>query len=735
MDSLKGRIVDIVYQNEDTGYSIIRVFVDSGEAYVLTGTMPLVNCGEFIEAEGTWVDHPVYGRQFKVQSYEKTMPDKEDDILAYLSSGVVKGIGKALAKRIVKAFGEHTMDVIVENPERLSQVKGISESKAMEISRSFVAQRNMQEVVTFFAQIGLSATMAYKVYNSLGALCVTMVRANPYVLANPDYRIGFRTVDRIAAEMGYDMASPNRVEAALRNCLVTMSMNGFTCMVAEDLVSSTANALSMDGDVVREVLGAMLDSRKLACLDIDGQLRVYTTELHRAETRTAGRLKEMSNREYYDKDRLQRRLEVIGGNETICGAPLSEEQLSAAQMAIDKGVVVITGGPGTGKTTTIRCLVELFEGCGMNVALGAPTGRAAKRMSEAAGIEAKTIHRMLDIGYSDQNKSRYIFSRDENNPLEADVVIIDEMSMMDILIMEALLVALKPDCRLILVGDVDQLPSVGPGKVLMDIIQAQVCPVVHLTLVYRQAAESMIITNAHKINNGEMPECNVKDKDFYFISANSTDNLYSKIVTLCKEKLPTTFGFNPATDIQVISPTRKGDAGVIELNKILQEALNPKAINKAEKKHGDVLFRVGDKVMQNKNNYDLECYRPGRIEAEFGVYNGDMGIIREINNSLGTMTVELSDGRICSYEYSNLDELEQAFATTVHKSQGSEFPCVVLVLYGGPQMLQNRNLLYTAVTRAKKLLVVVGLQETMANMVRNKSRSIRLSSLRELLES
>ena len=735
MDSLKGRIVDIVYQNEDTGYSIIRVFVDSGEAYVLTGTMPLVNCGEYIEAYGNWVDHPVYGRQFKVQSYEKTMPDTEEDILAYLSSGVVKGIGKALAKRIVKAFGQRTMDVIEENPERLAQVKGISGSKALEISRSFVAQKNMQEVVTFFAQIGLSANMAYKVYNSLGTLCINMIKSNPYVLANPDYRIGFRTVDRIAAQMGYDMTSPNRVEAALRNCLVTMSMNGFTCMVAEDLVNSAANALSVETDAVKCVLESMLENRKLSCEKIEGQFRVYTLELHKAETRTAKRLKEMAAREYFDTEVLERRLKAIKDNETICGVNLSEEQLLAVQSAIDKGVVVITGGPGTGKTTIIRCLVELFEGCGLDVVLGAPTGRAAKRMSEAAGVEAKTIHRLLEIGYSDANKSKYIFNRDENNPLDADVVIIDEMSMMDILLMEALLVGIKPDCRLILVGDVDQLPSVGPGKVLQDIIQSKVCPVAHLTLVYRQAKESMIITNAHRINNGEMPECNVKDKDFYFISAGTVENLYSKIVSLCKDKLPTTFGFDPDTDIQVISPTRKGDAGVVELNKVLQDALNPKTLNKVEKKHGEVLFRVGDRVMQNKNNYDLECYRPGRIEAEFGVYNGDMGIIREINNTLGTMTVELSDGRICTYEGSTLEEIEQAFATTVHKSQGSEFPCVILVLYGGPQMLQNRNLLYTAVTRAKKLLVVVGLQGTMANMVRNKSRSIRLSSLRELLES
>ncbi len=733
MDSLKGRIVDIVFKNEDTGYSIVRVFVDSGEAYVLTGTMPLVNCGEFIKAWGDWVDHPVYGRQFKVQSYEKTMPDNEEDILVYLSSGVIKGVGKALAKRIVRHFGSRTMDVLTEDPDRLAEVKGISINKAREVSRSFVAQKNMQDVVTFFAQLGLSATVAYKVYNSLGALCVDMVKTNPYVLANPEYRIGFRNVDRIAAQMGYDMTSPNRVEAGLRNMLSTMSMNGYTCVEAEILVNSAASALTMDTEAVGQTLNNMLNSRTLNALEYEGQQRVYMPDLYRAETRTARRLRELGDRQFCDTEVLQRRLAAIRGDQQICGALLSEEQIAAAENAINRGVVIITGGPGTGKTTAIRCMVELFEGCGMEVALCAPTGRAAKRMAEASGADAKTVHRMLEIGYSDQTKSRYIFNRDETNPLDADVVIVDEMSMMDILLMEALLMALKPGCRLILVGDADQLPSVGPGKVLQDIIESQVCPVVHLTRIYRQAAESMIITNAHRINKGQLPECNVKGSDFYFIPANGTENLYNKIVSLCKDKLPSTFSLDPVADIQVISPTRKGEAGVGELNRVLQQALNPKTLTKAEKKYGDVVFRVGDRVMQNKNNYDMECYRPGQIEAEFGVYNGDMGTIREINNSMGTMTVELTDGRFCTYSHANIEELEQAFATTVHKSQGSEFPCVVLVLYGGPQMLQNRNLLYTAVTRARKMLVVVGLQDTMERMVRNKSRSERLSSLRELL--
>lgn len=734
MDSLKGRIVDIVFQGEDTGYAIIRIFAESGEACVLTGTMPLINCGEYIEATGNWVEHPVYGRQFKVQSYEKTLPQSEDDVLVYLSSGVVRGVGKALARRIVRQFGEHTMDVIVEQPDRLAEVKGISLSKAREISESFVAQRAIQEVVTYFAQIGLSANVAYKVYNSLGALCLPLVQTNPYILANPEYKIGFRHVDQIAAQIGYDMDSPNRMEAALRNCLSAMSMNGHTCLEDYSLINTTADMLNADPECLLPVLENMLSARKLIGLDIDGHRRIYLPDLYNAEMGVAKRLLELVPAEFPDTEMLERRLVRMVGNSFLCGAELSDEQLSAVKSAICRGVTVITGGPGTGKTTTIRCMVELFEGSGLVVSLAAPTGRAAKRMTETSGAEAKTVHRMLEISYTDQTKTRFVFNRDRNNPLDADVVIVDEMSMMDIQLMEALLVAIKSGCRLVLVGDADQLPSVGPGKVLQDIMDSGICPVVYLTQVYRQAAESMIITNAHRINQGEMPICNVKDKDFYYIPAHSSETLYGKIITLCKDKLPATFGFNPTTDIQIITPTRRGDAGVAELNKVLQQALNPKALHKTERKMGDVVFRVGDRVMQNKNNYDMECYRVGQIEAEYGVYNGDLGTIREINNASGTITVELTDGRFCTYDHSNIEELEQAFATTVHKSQGSEFPCVVLVLFGGPRMLQNRNLLYTAVTRARKLLVVVGLQETMATMVRNKSKSERMSSLREMLE-
>ncbi len=735
METVRGRVLDIVFSTEDTGYAVIRIFTDKAEAYVLTGTMPFVNCGETIEAEGEWTDHPSYGRQFKVKTFSKTMPDRKDDMILYLSSGVIRGVGKAMAQRIVKHFGTATMDVMLSQPERLAEIKGISPRKAAEIGESFRENQAMQGIISFFAGLGLSTGVAFKARNKLGALCVNAVRNNPYLLADPDFRIGFRNVDKIARDMNYDMDSVNRTEAAVRYMLAAMSMNGSTCMERDELARVVADNIGSDRERVAEVIDDMTLSAKLMGLEMSGAKRVYTPELYRAEVSASRILSRLAPVTFDGVGGILSRLAEMSGDETLCGAKLSEEQTDAVRNVVTRAVSVVTGGPGTGKTTIIKCIVELFSSFGFQVALAAPTGRAAKRMSEASGWEAQTIHRMLEIGYTDDTKSKFIFRRDEGNPLDADVLIIDEMSMMDIQIMEATLKALKPGSRLVLVGDADQLPSVGPGKVLQDIMDSGVCVVTRLTQVYRQAAESMIIMNAHRINRGEQPIVNAAGKDFFFVDAHSRESLYSRLILLCREKLPKVFGMNPDTDIQVITPTRQGDAGVGALNRVLQEALNPPALNKAEKKAGDTVFRVGDRVMQNRNNYDMVCTRPGRIDEEYGVYNGDLGVIRRINNVIGTVEVELSDGRTCVYDSSNIEELEQAFAVTVHKSQGSEFPCVVLVLFGGPVKLQNRNLLYTAVTRAKQLLVVIGIDKVMANMVSCERPSDRLSSLRELLVS
>lgn len=731
LEVVEGTVEDIIYTNEANGYTVCEI--SSGkEMLTAVGYMPFINAGETIKASGRWVSHPDYGEQFKVELYEKVLPKTEDAIGKYLASGIVKGVGPATAARIVAKFGISTLEIISSEPQRLAEIKGISLDKANAIGKALDEQRGLREVVMFLQEYGINPSVCIKIYKAYADMAVQWIKENPYRLCDEIFGIGFKTADRIALKLGIDPSSEFRVKSGIKYLLSRAASNGHSYMPKSILKEHAGDLLGSETPDIENALISLIFDKAVITEKCNDNNRIYLSLFYYAEQSVCKRLLDLSQTMFAaELDDFEDKLERLQKKE---GIELARMQREAIREAMTSGVLVITGGPGTGKTTIIKSIIRLLSDDGYRVALAAPTGRAAKRMTEATGFESRTIHRLLEIGFT-VDDDELLFQRNENNPLEADVIIIDEMSMVDILLMNHLLKAIPPGSRLILAGDADQLPSVGAGNVLDDIIGCNVIKTVRLTEIFRQAQESMIIINAHRINKGEAPLLNTRDKDFFFVSRRSLESIVRTVVDLCSRRLPETYGFDPMKDIQVLSPTKKGPAGVINLNPELQKMLNPPDRKKAEKVSRNYVFREGDRVMQVKNNYALrwEKLEDRRIEGT-GVFNGDVGVIREIDEEAQSIKVLFDDERVVEYDYSILDEIEPAFAVTIHKSQGSEFPVVVMPVFVGPHVLMTRNLLYTAVTRAKKMVVLVGDEESLQMMVENKREAFRYSGLSDKLK-
>ncbi|MDO4444359.1 MAG: ATP-dependent RecD-like DNA helicase [Bacillota bacterium] len=737
-DTIEGYVEHIIFRNEDNGYTVLNLMSEGSEV-TCVGIFEYVSEGELLELHGTYVEHATYGQQLKVDSYETKIPEDTIAMERYLGSGAIKGIGAALAARIVRRFGEDTMRILDEEPERLAEVKGISEAKAREIAQQVAEKSEMRSAMMFLQQYGISVALGVKIYGKYGSRVYSVLRENPYRLAEDIQGIGFRIADEIAGRIGIHTDSDYRIKSGLFYVLSLAAGEGHVYLPEEVLLSRASEILGVEASFMeKHVMDLAMDRKVVIKEEISGEERrriVYASQYYYLELDTARRLIELNIENDEDEYKIRKRLEFI---EKKNGLELETEQRNAVVEAVRNGVLVITGGPGTGKTTTINALIQYFELEGMDIYLAAPTGRAAKRMTETTGYEASTIHRLLELtGMMEESSAAAHFERNEENPLEADVIIIDEMSMVDISLMHALLTAVQVGTRLILVGDVNQLPSVGPGRVLKDIIDSQCFCVVKLNKIFRQATESDIVVNAHKINAGQEISINNNSKDFFFLKRYDADVIVASIVYLVQKKLPPYVEAKPL-DIQVLTPMRKGLLGVERLNEVLQKYLNPADKKKREKEHGGGLFREGDKVMQIKNNYQLEWEIRGKynipVEKGVGVFNGDMGIVHEINTYAETMTVVFEECRYVEYTFKQLEELELAYAVTIHKSQGSEYPAVILPLLGGPKMLMSRNLLYTAVTRAKRCVTVVGSEVTFQAMIHNKQEKSRYTSLDQRIQ-
>lgn len=726
MEKLAGYVEHIIYRNTDNGYTVLNL-VSGEDEITCVGIFSTIAEGENIEATGDYTDHPTYGTQFKVVSFEEKAPEDQEAIERYLGSGAIKGIGLAMAARIVRRFKEDTFRIIEEEPERLAEVKGISERKAMEIASQVNEKRDLRQAMIFLQQFGITMNLAVKIYNKYGQEVYGILKENPYRLADDIEGVGFRTADDIAAKAGIRTDSDFRVRSGILYTLLQASGEGHTFLPQEELTAKTSELLGIDKDIIEKNYMDLSIDRKIIMKQSGEQTQIYSASFYYMEANTATMLRELDIAYDVADAEIEQRIHNI---EKQTGMQLDEHQVQAVKEAVRNGLLVITGGPGTGKTTTINTIIRYFEMEGMDIFLAAPTGRAAKRMSETTGFEARTIHRMLELNGGMEGSAG--FERNETNPLETDLVIIDEMSMVDITLMNSLLKAIAPGTRLILVGDINQLPSVGPGSVLKDIIQSEAFNVVMLTKIFRQASTSDIIVNAHKINRGEEVSLDNKSMDFFFLKRYEADIIINVVLQLVKQKMPKFVDATPY-DIQVLTPMRKGLLGVERLNGILQQYLNPPDKSKREKEHGDMVFREGDKVMQTKNNYQLEWEIRTKfgliVDKGMGIFNGDMGIITEINDFAETLTVEFDEGRKVEYSYKLLDELELAYAITIHKSQGSEYPAVVIPLLSGPSMLMNRNLLYTAVTRARKCVTLVGNDTTFNQMIQNTSQQKRYSGL------
>lgn len=729
-EMINGYVDHIIYRNADNGYTVLVMICDEEEV-TCVGTFSDIAEGENIEAHGSYTDHPTYGRQFAVKSFEEKAPKDEMAIERYLGSGAIKGVGIALAARIVRRFKSDTFRIIEEEPERLAEVKGISERKAMEIADQVNAKRDLRQAMIFLQQYGISTTLAVKIYNTYGQEIYGILKENPYRMADDVEGVGFRTADEIASRVGIRTDSDFRIRSGIQYALLQASNEGHTYLPMPELTQRASNLLQIEPEYIEKHYMNLAMDRKIIMRQVDDTTQIYASSFFYMEANTATMLKQLNASFEVPDIEIEERLRQI---EKQTKMDLDEHQVEAVKEAVRNGLLVITGGPGTGKTTTINTIIRYFELEGMDIFLAAPTGRAAKRMSETTGFEARTIHRMLELNGGMEGNAG--FERNEQNPLETDVIIIDEMSMVDISLMYALLKAIAAGTRLILVGDVNQLPSVGPGSVLKDIIDSNEFHTVKLTKIFRQASTSDIIVNAHKINRGEPVSLDNKSMDFFFLKRYEADKIINVTLQLIKQKLPKFVGASEY-DIQVLTPMRKGLLGVERLNGILQMYLNPADKRKREKEHGSTIFREGDKVMQTKNNYQLEWEIRSKyglcIDKGTGIFNGDMGIIEEINDFAETLTVSFDEGRMVEYPYKLLDELELAYAVTIHKSQGSEYPAVVIPLLSGPRMLMNRNLLYTAVTRAKKCVTIVGNDTTFHQMIENNSQLKRYSGLRDRL--
>ena len=731
VESLAGYVEHIIYRNADNGYTVLNL-VSGEDEITCVGIFSAIAEGENIEAQGEYTEHPTYGQQFKVTSFEEKAPEDEEAIERYLGSGAIKGIGLAMAARIVRRFKEDTFRIIEEEPERLAEIKGISNRKAMEIASQVNENRDLRQAMIFLQQYGITMNLAVKVYQAYGQDVYGIIRENPYRLADDIDGVGFRTADEIAARVGIRMDSDFRVRSGILYTLLQASGEGHTYLPETELTPRASKLLNVTAEQVEKQYMDLAIERKIILKQMEDQTQIYAASFYYMEANTATMLKRLNVSYDVSDAEIEQQ---IRGIEKKSGMTLDEHQVTAVKEAVRNGLLVITGGPGTGKTTTINTIIRYFELEGLEIFLAAPTGRAAKRMSETTGFEARTVHRMLELNGGAEGSGG--FERDESNPLEADVIIVDEMSMVDISLMYSLLKAISVGTRLILVGDVNQLPSVGPGSVLRDIIQSHACNVVMLTKIFRQASTSDIIVNAHKINHGEEVILDNKSMDFFFLKRYDADVIINVVLQLIKQKLPKFVDATPY-DIQVLTPMRKGLLGVERLNGILQRYMNPPANDKVEKEYGSTVFREGDKVMQTKNNYQLAWEIRTKfgltVDKGLGIFNGDMGIIRQINDFAEQMIIEFDEGRMVEYPYKLLDELELAYAITIHKSQGSEYPAVVIPLLSGPMMLMNRNLLYTAVTRARKCVTLVGNEVTFQQMIQNTSQQKRYSGLCDRLK-
>lgn len=730
--SITGTITEIIYTNEENGYTVCEIYNKDDKDFVATGYMPYVNEGENIEMHGVWITHPEYGEQFSVRDYKTVLPSDKTAILQYLSSGIIPGIRSATAKKIVDAFGEDVFNILLTCPEKLSEIKGITKAKAITFGEEFQKLQSVSEIVLFLQQFNISAKLSAVVHRTLGADAVAKIKQNPYILCNQIDGISFKTSDNIAHVLGFAKNSSERIGAFIKYTLLNAAYtSGHTYLPKEVLIEHTMGHLDITYAEADASLSNLTLDKDLFIDTINGVSACYLMSLLSAELYVARRICSLAaaDQKYtMSVDDARKKINEIAAEDGII---LAKEQQNAVLSAVTDGCIVITGGPGTGKTTTLNTIIKMMKHLKLKLALAAPTGRAAKRLSEVSHVEAKTIHRLLGVVKNDGERT-VLFSKNEENPLSADVIIVDEMSMLDINLMNALLRAVKPGAKLIMVGDCDQLPSVGPGNVLRDIINSGTIPVIRLEHIFRQAQESMIVVNAHRINRGDMPIFQNDNSNFFFMRRSMPTYIASTIAELYKSRLPNTYNINPINSIQVLSPSRKGIAGVVSLNSILQEEINPPDYMKNEYVRGNTVFRVGDKVMQTKNNYDVEWVKDNGEEG-MGIFNGDIGIIQKISSIDKKLYIIFDDDKNVEYDFSNIDELELAYAITVHKSQGNEFPFVIIPVCSFSPFLMYKNLLYTAITRAKEMVILVGTEESVVKMIKNTSKAKRYSGLLEKL--
>lgn len=735
MEQVKGYVEHIIYRNDDNGYTVMNL-MNGEEEIVCVGNFRTIDLGETLEVSGNYTEHPMYGMQLKAESYRVVEPDDEAGMERYLASGAIKGIGAALASRIIKKFGKDTFRVIEEEPERLAEIKGISEKKAREIAVRMEEKKDMRSAMVFLQKYGISDAMAVRIYNTYGEGIYGVMRENPYRLAEDVGGIGFRAADEIARKAGIHMDSDYRIRSGILYALAQSMAEGNIYLPENILLERCTSLLEVDKEGIEPQISNLAMEKKIV-VKLADEKRIYAASAYYEELNCAKMLHDLNismtqgnGWEASEEKRVQQRISMLEKTQKI---RLDELQKQAVLESIKNGIMILTGDPGTGKTTTINTMIGYFAEEGMDIFLAAPTGRAAKRMTEATGYEAKTIHRLLELnGASVEEKRLAKFERNEENPLEADVIIIDEMSMVDIHLFQALLKAIMPGTRLVMAGDINQLPPVGPGQVLRDLIDSGCFPKVMLQKIFRQAEESDIVVNAHRIHEGKNIALDNKSRDFFFLERNDVNVIYKHMIQLIREKLPPYVNAG-RYDIQVLTPMRKGSLGVETLNGILQQYLNPPDASKEEHPYGNGLFRAGDKVMQIKNNYQMEWEVVSKygipVDKGLGVFNGDMGVIREINEFSQELVVEFDECRRVAYPFHQLDEIELAYAVTIHKSQGSEYPAVIMPLLSGPRMLMNRNLLYTGVTRAKYCVTILGSRQVVGDMIANESQNRRYTSL------
>lgn len=726
MLQLEGAVENIVYRNEQNGYTVLEI-ADDEDLITAVGIMPQASVGDTVNLTGFFITHKTYGKQFSVSACEICRPTESADILKYLSSGAIKGIGSVTAQRLVSEFGESTLDVMENQPDRVARLRGITESKALAFSAQLKANTGVRTLMLFLGEYGISNTSSVKIYNAFGAGCVEKIKENPYILCSGEFGVTFENADFIAKRENLEAESNVRLRAGITYVLKHNEQNGHTCLPKNKLIEISSRLLQVNPELVAGCMDEMIFDRSVIGDKIGDEDFVFTTQLHLIETYIASRVKMMLEFDAEKIDDIKQEIKICEKND---GIEYAELQKQAVTSALTEGMLILTGGPGTGKTTTLNAIINILKRKGKKVLLSAPTGRAAQRMSEVTGDEAKTLHRMLEVSWDKQDNP--VFNKNERNQLKCDALIIDEVSMVDSYIFESVMRALPLGCRLILVGDSDQLPSVGPGNVLGDLIESGVVPVIRLNEIFRQAQKSLIVTNAHKIVNGVMPDLKKVDKDFFFIYKSDKTSGAETILDLCSERLPKAYGYSPLENIQVLSPSKKGELGTAELNRKLQARLNPKSDDKAEVTIGSRTFRTGDKVMQIKNNYDISWYKDNGETGE-GIFNGDIGIIQNIDKKSKSIKINFYDKTaVLTYDYAS--ELDFAYAITVHKSQGNEFDAVVIPMFSGPPQLYYRNLLYTAATRAKKTLILVGVPQTVEYMVNNNRRTKRYSGLKEFLQ-